>query len=56
MENLLAYAVSQWGKDRCYTVRFGGSGAIILCTENDGSPVAEAWQAGDEIKTQLFYK
>ena len=56
MEKLLSYAVSQWGKDRAYTVRFGEAGAIILCTEPDGTPVAGVWQEGDEIKTQPFYK
>ena len=54
MEKMLSYAVEQWGKDRYYTVRFGGSGAIILCREPDGTPIAEVWQAGDEIKTRHF--
>ena len=56
MENLLTYAVGEWGKDRAYTVRFGESGPVLLCTESDGTPVAGVWQEGDEIKTQLFYK
>ena len=60
LNRLMAYAVGQFGRDRIYTVRFGGSTPIISvsdCYSWDGSEptrIAELWDANGETKIKQF--
>ena len=54
MELLIAHAVGQFGRDRTYTLRFGGSSPIVSVYEDDRL-LAEFWMANDAIQEKKFY-
>lgn len=59
LNTLMAYAVEQYGRDRNYTVRFGGSTPVIGVYEDDAETpratrIAEVWLANGEIKRLVF--
>jgi len=56
MKTLMAHAVGQFGRDRFYTVRFGGSTPIVSVFENEGiTKLAEFWMSNDVIQEKKFY-
>lgn len=54
MELLISHAVGQFGRDRTYTLRFGGSSPIVSVFEGD-TLLAELWMANDVIQEKKFY-
>jgi hypothetical protein len=59
VNTLMAHAVKQYGRDRNYTVRFGGSTPIIGVYEDDpetprATRIAEVWMVNGEIKRLVF--
>lgn len=53
LNKLMTHAVEQYGRDRTYSVRFGGSTPII--TVSDDGPIAELWDTNGKIKVKRFY-
>jgi len=54
VNNLLQYAVEQYGRDRHYDVSFGASTPTVLVTWPDGTAIAELWFKNDEMQKVVF--
>ena len=54
LNKLMTHAVEQYGRDRTYSVRFGGSTPIITVSDDDDGPIAELWGVNGEIKIKRF--
>ena len=56
LNRLMAYAVEQFGRDRIYSVRFGGSTPIVEVCSNDSSRIVALWDVNGEITVKRFGK
>jgi hypothetical protein len=54
MLTLMAHAVGQFGRDRTYKVRFGGSTPIVEAYDDDAR-LAEFWSVNGVIHEKKFY-
>jgi hypothetical protein len=54
LNKLMTHAVEQYGRDRTYSVRFGGSTPIITVSD-DADPIAELWGVNGKIKVKRFH-
>jgi len=50
---LMPHAVAQFGKDRVYHVRFGGSTPVIAVYE-DEFEIAQLWMVNAEIHQKIY--
>jgi hypothetical protein len=55
-QNLLKYAVEQFGRDRLYRVMFCGSTPVISAYDADETPIAEVWYQNDTLKIKYLYR
>lgn len=55
-QQLLAYAVTQYGRDRLYSIMFGASTPQVTVSEDKhGDIIARLWYKADNIKIEKFY-